>query len=344
MHNRTIVGAVLASCLLIGVVAWAAAPVSDAKPVSGSPQASAPAASATPAPSGAASGGSTPSANNASASNPAPATSSAPSVNNTPATVDPSLASQPIAARLSRLEQQMANLTQMNLPQQLATVQQQQQELTGQMQVLQRDLKTLNDQLNSFYQDLSKQITQVKNLSGTGATTSPPASQPPVSQPTPKKPRAIGAPKTTPHSLPSVKPGQSGEALSASSAGGQLYRQAFEVLLNKQYDLGATQMQAYLKKYPTGKYAPNAYYWLGEMALLKKDNQQALHSFEQVVKQFPQSSKVSDAQYKIALINIQQGKTAVARVRLETIKQQYPQSTAAQLANIQLQQLAGSHG
>lgn len=332
MRNRTIFGVILAGCFLIGVVAWAAAPVSDATPVSGSSQASAPASSLS-------------SAGSASTGSAVPTNINKPveSAGTTPATVDPSLASQPIAARLSRLEQQMANLTQMNLPQQLATVQQQQQELTGQVQVLQRDLKTLNEQLNSFYQDLSKQITQVKNLSGantTPATTVPSTPRSPVSQPAPRKPSVIAPTKP----LPSVKPTQSGAALSAGSDDGKVYRQAFEALLNKQYDQGASKMQAYIKRYPTGKYASNAYYWLGEMALLKKNNQQAFDSFEQVVKQFPQSSKVPDAQYKIALINIQQGKTALARVRLEAIKQQYPQSTAAQLANIQLQQLAGSHG
>src|SRR3989344_181988 len=60
--------------------------------------------------------------------------------------------------RLTRLENQLNNLTKMNLPQQLSDVQQELQKLSGQLQEQQRDLKTLNDQQRSFYQDLNQRI------------------------------------------------------------------------------------------------------------------------------------------------------------------------------------------
>ena len=58
------------------------------------------------------------------------------------------------------------------------------------------------------------------------------------------------------------------------------------------------------------------------------------------VNEFPKSNKVPDARLKMAMINYTQGKSAQARKELQGIKKQYPGTTAAQLASIQLQQLA----
>ena len=75
------------------------------------------------------------------------------------------LSSLPLSARVARLEQQIQNIIRANTEQQVEGLQQQIQQLSGELQVQQHDIKLLNQQLRNFYQDLSTQIKQVKNLS-----------------------------------------------------------------------------------------------------------------------------------------------------------------------------------
>lgn len=224
------------------------------------------------------------------------------------------LSQLPVNQRLARLEQQMANLIQMNLPQQITDMQQQLQQLSGQLQVQEHDLKLLNDQQRSFYQDLQQQITQLKNLSGNGASV----------KALPKDTKALANISNN-----NIK-------LKDSNT----YKAAFELLSKRQYAKAKQAFQNYLNDYPNGDFLVNAHYWLGEIFLLEKDNSNASKQFTAVIQNFPKSSKVPDARLKLAIIHANTGKVAQARKELRQIQKQYPDSTAAQLASIQLQQLA----
>jgi len=61
-----------------------------------------------------------------------------------------------IDQRVSRLEQQIANLVRMNLPQQVNDLRQTMAQLQGELQVQDRDLKNLTKQQTNFYQDLQQ--------------------------------------------------------------------------------------------------------------------------------------------------------------------------------------------
>ena len=270
-----------------------------------------------------------------------PVDTSAQVTSTVPATTNPAPAS------LTVLQQQVNNLTKLNIAQQISQLQQQNQSLTGQVQVLQHDMKTLNDQLRNFYQDLDKRITQIINLNpnlNSGGATPAAGSIPAVQGGTKSsKGAASQAPKTTAPASPSGgSPGSNpkpGKQSAVSGAELSAYQSAFELVTDKKYTQAEDGLQAYLNHYPKGEYAPNATYWLGEVALMQKNIDVALTSFQQVAKQFPKSAKVPDAEYKIALILLQQGKNDLAGAKFKDLKQNFPNSTAAQLASIRLQQL-----
>lgn len=67
-----------------------------------------------------------------------------------------------INQRMSRLEQQVANYNQMNLPQQMSDLQQKVAQLQGQLEVEQHALKALTDQQKLYYQDISQQLSQLQ--------------------------------------------------------------------------------------------------------------------------------------------------------------------------------------
>lgn len=244
----------------------------------------------------------------------APVTTNEPS----PTVTVPEESALTVSQRLGRLQQQVNNLTNMNLPQQIAELQQQLAQLRGQLQVQSHDLKLLNDQQRSFYQDLDQRINQLKNLSSGSSNTSGNSKS--------------GTAKST---TSTGSPASNNINMKDSSA----YQAAFILLTKKQYDKSQAAFQGYLNDYPNGKYVSNAHYWLGEIFLAQKNNKQAEKQFHTVITSFKNSPKVPDAKLKLAIIHAGEGKIKQARQELMRLKKQHPGSTAAQLASIRLQQL-----
>jgi len=207
--------------------------------------------------------------------------------------------------RIARLEQQMANITQMNLPAQISELRQEIQQLNGRIQEQQHDIKVLGQQQKNFYQDLNHRVEQL-----------------------------IGGDAKQSASAQSPRSATASSATDASS-----YRAAFSMLIKKQYPAAIDRFNAYIENYPKGAFLANAHYWLGEIYLKKNNKTQAQKAFNAVIAQFPKSNKVPDAKLKLAVMMVNSGKTAEGRQALQAVKNQYPGSTAAQLASIQLQRL-----
>lgn len=214
--------------------------------------------------------------------------------------------------RVARLEQQMKNLTNMNMPEQVAQLQQQMQQIQGQLQVQAHDLKLLNQQQRSYYQDLDQRLSKLANTTTT----------------------AHNAANTTP-----TIAAQSAKSDGAQIKGSDAYQAAFNLLIKKQYPQAITAFNSYLKNYPKGRFLSNAHYWLGEIYSLQKQWPKAAAEFNTVITKFAKSNKVPDAKLKLAIVHLNEGSITQAKREFQLIKQQHPNSTAAQLAGIQLQRL-----
>lgn len=210
--------------------------------------------------------------------------------------------------RLGRLEQQMRNFTDMNMPQQIEELRQEVQQLNGQIQVQNNSIRKFENQQRTYYQD-SNSRTQ-----STDAGRQALPSQSNTSN--------VAAPMAR-------------KSLDDSGS----YRAAFNMLLKKQYDDALGAFQNYISQYPRGTYAANAYYWMGELYLKRNDTEMAEKSFTKIINTYSNSNKVPDAKLKLAMLHMKQGKRLQARQELRAIKHQFPNSTAAQLASIQLQRL-----
>ena len=211
-----------------------------------------------------------------------------------------------MGARLARIEQQQTNLARMNLPQQINDIQLELQQLSGQLQVQEHDIKLLNKQQRTFYQDLDQRIKKL----GSGNTAAASAT-------------------------PSKKVASSNNQLQDSNT----YKAAFDQLLKRKYGKAETGLKKYLSDYPNGEFVTNAHYWLGEIYLIKKAYMPSRTEFEYVIANAPKSPRIPDAKFKVGLIQLYQGQRAEARRAFLAVKKAYPESTAAQLAGIQLKQL-----
>ncbi len=117
-----------------------------------------------------------------------------------------------------------------------------------------------------------------------------------------------------------------------------LYETALELIRNRQYDLAITQLQAVIAQYPDGHYAPNAYYWLGEVYAAKPppDYEAARQALAQVITFFPDHRKVPDAAFKLGKVYNLMGDCVRATDILNQVIEQQKGKSVAKLAETYL--------
>lgn len=115
------------------------------------------------------------------------------------------------------------------------------------------------------------------------------------------------------------------------------YRTAIDLILKQRdFDGGAEALKAYLNGYPSGHYAGNAFYWLGQIYLQKDDQAQSEQWFKRLVEQYPDHQKTPEAKFKLAKLYHEKGNQAVAKKMLQEVAAS--NSAAAGLARDYLKQ------
>lgn len=211
------------------------------------------------------------------------------------------------------------------------SVQQEIQELRGQLEVQAHDLKLLQQQQVAFYKDLDARLSGSKNAAPSVASSAKPTAAPSsgskISLPQAQAPSAPPVPLVIPGSA----------ASRANPADEQIsYLAAYELLKNKRYDEALEAMTVFVQKYPRGGYTSNAEYWLGELYLVKKENVKAIEHFNVVLQQFPTSSKSAASMLKMGYAYAAQGNKPEAKKFLQQVVRAYPGTNMAVLANSKL--------
>lgn len=112
----------------------------------------------------------------------------------------------------------------------------------------------------------------------------------------------------------------------------EAYQQAYALVKAQKFDKAITAYQAFIKNYPESSLLANAYYWLGELYMVKNLTQEAERVFLTVVERYPKSLKVPDASYKLGLVYARYGQQEKAIAQMKEVEQQFSDSTAAKLA------------
>lgn len=221
-------------------------------------------------------------------------------------------------------------------------LQQEIQELRGQLEVQSHDLKLLQQQQIAFYKDLDARLNHT--APATKAAMNTKAESPTIdtrenltaasSAPVAKTP----SPSTSAPVAPIVTPVSTNSANNPAEE--QIsYFAAYEMIKKKRYDEALVAMEKFVAQYPKGGYTANAQYWLGELYMVKKDYAQAIKHFEIVLQQFPSSSKASASLLKIGYALAESGKAREAIRRLQQVVKNYPDTNTAQLAKAKLESL-----
>ncbi len=117
------------------------------------------------------------------------------------------------------------------------------------------------------------------------------------------------------------------------------YQKAFNLLMDRKYDLAQRSFRSFLKQHPRSRLADNAQYWLAEANYVTRNFDTSLAEFKKVVRVFPNSPKISDALLKIGYIQYEKKQWGAARKTLGGLVSRYPNSTASQLAKKRLDKI-----
>ncbi|GAB3285568.1 tol-pal system protein YbgF [Parahaliea aestuarii] len=209
-----------------------------------------------------------------------------------------------------------------NIGQLVLKVQQLQQEvmrLNGMVEEQAHELRTLKSQNLERYVDLDRRVSEL----ATGGAVSPGGAA-----------AAGAAAAMADDSTPTVSTG----AASVKEQPGEAdaYRAAYALVRGQQFDQAVPAFRDFLRQYPGGRYAPNAYYWLGELYLVVQpaDLESSRQNFTLLLEEYPDNAKVPDALYKLGRVHYMKGNREKAREYLDQVVQEYGDSNnaAARLA------------
>ena len=138
--------------------------------------------------------------------------------------------------------------------------------------------------------------------------------------------------------LQNLQPAHAGTASTPNNEK-ELYQTAYQQLQARDYQNASHTLHSLLEEYPNGENAPNAYYWLGEVALIQGKTSEAQKYFETVVSKFPTHSKVGDSLLKMGTIAYTNEDYKLSKQLFEQVIKQYPGSSPARLAETKLQKM-----
>ena len=216
----------------------------------------------------------------------------------------------------------------------LKGMQQEIQELRGQLEVQTHELKVLQQQQLAFYKDIDSRIQTAaakpqREAANTGLAIAPPST---INAPIPQTPVMQQA-----HANVVTAPVVVSSSRINNPADEQIsYLAAYDLVKNKHFDEALIAMQTFVTKYPKGGYTANAQYWLGELYMVQKNYSQAIEHFEIVLTNFASSSKAAACSLKIGYALASSGKKEEAKQRLRQVLKNYPDTPTAQLAATKL--------
>jgi tol-pal system protein YbgF len=123
-----------------------------------------------------------------------------------------------------------------------------------------------------------------------------------------------------------------------------LYSNGLRDINGKHYELATQEFQDYLKYYSDTDLASNAQFYLGEIAFMQNQYQQALDAYNRVIENFPKSFKLASARMRKGYCLAELGQKAAAIRELRTVVRQYPGTDEAKRSAAKLKELGATVG
>lgn len=234
-----------------------------------------------------------------------------------------------LADRVASLEQQAAsNRGNVDLLNQVTQIKNELQAQRAQIEELQRTIEQMESSGRAQYLDLDGRLNRIEG-GGAGAPVLDPASVPSAAAPAANAPAAAAG-----EAAPAVY-GDAG-AMARTADERSDYELAFDALKGGRYDESARLFQDFLQVHPSGAYAPNAYYWLGESYYATQNYALAQQQFQALLDRYPTHDKAPGALLKVGLSQYGQKQVDAAERTLSEVSTRYPGTDAARTAEDRL--------
>ncbi|MBU0911674.1 MAG: tol-pal system protein YbgF [Gammaproteobacteria bacterium] len=239
-------------------------------------------------------------------------------------------------AALERIVEARAN-AQVAMQQQVSALLDEVSELRGITEMHSYKLEEILQQQRNIYQEIDRRLgTAAASGSTTATPTTPsiptiPAEQAPIGNP---------AALVNAGSEPQTAETAASAEVSSSPSESEAYESAVNLVLkDRAYDAAIPAFENFVRTYPDSSYAPNSYYWLGQLFFTKNELLKAKAQFERVVAQFPQSAKAADSLSKLGQLAEKEGDVAAAKQFYQLLVSKYPQAKPAKAAKAKLETL-----
>jgi tol-pal system protein YbgF len=123
-----------------------------------------------------------------------------------------------------------------------------------------------------------------------------------------------------------------------------LYSNGLRDINGKHYDLAMQEFQDYLRYYGDTDLASNAQFYLGEIAFMQSQFQQALDAYNKVIENYPKSFKTASARMRKGFCLAELGQKAAAIRELRTVVRQFPGTDEAKRSAAKLKELGATVG
>ena len=165
-------------------------------------------------------------------------------------------------------------------------------QLRGQIETLQKQTDDLTKNQKTYYQDLDSRLTRFE-------------------------PQTVEVEGVT----GVVQPGERAA-----------YEEALNAFQNNQLKKADTDLNAFIRKYPSSPYLPLALFWSGNTKYALKDYNGSINQLQTLITRFPGHQRVPTAMLTLGNANLESGKKAVAKKVLSDLITKYPDSEAAKEA------------
>jgi tol-pal system protein YbgF len=192
--------------------------------------------------------------------------------------------------------------------------------LEGSTEVNGHELDRLSQQLEDTYNQLEQRLAQLERR---------------LNQ-LEKRPAGPGGEPEEPMSAPKPQGGgdseQPDDQSEATPEHVKRYQEAFDQLMDGQYEPAIQSFRQFLGDFPDSEYADNARYWLGEAYYVQQEYEKALEAFKRVQRDYPGSDKVPAALLKEGYTYYELQDYRMARKTLLSVTERFPDHRVAKLA------------
>jgi tol-pal system protein YbgF len=102
---------------------------------------------------------------------------------------------------------------------------------------------------------------------------------------------------------------------------------AMKLLAKAQYDEARSAFRSFADNYPQDELAPQAVYWIGDIAYVQKDYANAARAFAEEIKKYPDSSRAPDSMLKLGQSLIAMGQKQEGCTALAALPSKYPDAS-----------------